>query len=57
MHDSMDGRHIGDEIRLAETMLWFPHRLQGQRRVDVHTNTIRALLKSKNLLAAIRQCG
>jgi hypothetical protein len=25
-HDSMDGRHLGDEIRMKETMLWFPHR-------------------------------
>ena len=26
IHDSMDGRHLGDEIRERETMLWFPHR-------------------------------
>jgi hypothetical protein len=47
MHDTMDGRHLADEIRHAETMPWFPHRPQGQRRVDVHPNTIRALLKSR----------
>jgi hypothetical protein len=45
-HDSMDGRHLGDEIRRKETMLWFPHRPYGARRVDVHPKTIRALMQS-----------
>ena len=45
-HDSMDGRHLGDEIRMKETMLWFPHRPKGERRVNVYANTIRALMRA-----------
>lgn len=39
----MDGRHLGDEIRERETLLWFPHRPYGERRVNVRANTIHSL--------------
>jgi hypothetical protein len=46
IHDSMDGRHLGDEIRERETMLWFPHRPYGARRVNVRANTIHSLMRA-----------
>jgi hypothetical protein len=46
MHDSMDGRHLGDEIRERETMLWFSQRPYGERRVNVRANTIHSLMRA-----------